>query len=129
MRYPALIDGQKGAYGVVFPDLDGIVAMGSTIDEALVNAEESLQDYAIEAERDDLPLAPPTALEDVDVSPGSTLTSVLLVSVQRPKPGVRLNLVLDADVVDVISSEATRRGMTRKTYLERVVRIAAKMGG
>ena len=38
MRYPALIDGEAGAYGVVFPDLPGCVAMGSTIDEALGNA-------------------------------------------------------------------------------------------
>jgi len=30
LRYPALIDGEKGAYGVTFPDLPGIVAMGET---------------------------------------------------------------------------------------------------
>ena len=47
-RYPALIDGKEGAYGVTFPDLPGIVAMGKTIDEAMVNAEEALRDYAIE---------------------------------------------------------------------------------
>ena len=42
-RYPALIDGEDGAYGVTFLDLPGIVAMGAAVDEALVNAEESLQ--------------------------------------------------------------------------------------
>ena len=41
VRYPALINGEKGAYGVSFPDLPGIVAMGDTIDEALMNAEEA----------------------------------------------------------------------------------------
>ena len=51
-RYPALIDGKKGAYGVTFPDLPGIVAMGKTIDEAMRNAEEALLDYAIETEKD-----------------------------------------------------------------------------
>ena len=51
-RYPALIDGKKGAYGVAFPDLPGIVAMGKTIDEAMVNAEEALRDYATEALKD-----------------------------------------------------------------------------
>ena len=39
IRYPALIDGAKGVYGVSFPDLPGIVAMGDTIDEALLNVE------------------------------------------------------------------------------------------
>ena len=42
MRYPAVIDGKKGAYGATFPDLPGIVAMGETLDEVLVNAEEAL---------------------------------------------------------------------------------------
>ena len=51
-RYPALIDGKKGAYGVTFPDLPGIVAMGSTIEEAMRHAEEVLRDYAIEARKD-----------------------------------------------------------------------------
>ena len=32
MRYIALIDGKKGAYGVTFPDVDGCTAMGATID-------------------------------------------------------------------------------------------------
>ena len=50
MRYPAVIDGKKGAYGATFPDLPGIVAMGKTLDEALVNAEEALRDYVVEAE-------------------------------------------------------------------------------
>ena len=27
LRYPALIDGEDGAYGVTFPDLPGVVAM------------------------------------------------------------------------------------------------------
>ena len=29
-RYPALIDGDEGAYGVVFPDIPGVGAMGHT---------------------------------------------------------------------------------------------------
>ena len=49
VQYPALIDGKKGAYGVTFPDLPGIVAPGKTIDEAMLNAEKALRDYAIEA--------------------------------------------------------------------------------
>ncbi len=58
--YPALIDGKKGAYGVTFPDLPGIVAMGKTVNEAMVNAEEALRDYAIEAEKDGETITPPS---------------------------------------------------------------------
>ena len=57
-RYPALIDGKKGAYGVTFPDLPGIVAMGKTVDDAMVNAEEALRDYVLEALKDGEEITP-----------------------------------------------------------------------
>ena len=61
LRYPALIDGKKGAYGVTFPDLPGIIAMGKTVDEAMLNAEEALRDYAVETERDGEEITLPSA--------------------------------------------------------------------
>ena len=51
-HYPAVVDSEAGAYGVTFPDLPGIVAVGKTVDEALANAKEALRDYVIETERD-----------------------------------------------------------------------------
>ena len=78
MRYPAIIEGGGDDYGVWFPDIDGIGAMGCTIDEALVNAGEVLRDYAVEAERDGQPLATPSALEDVEAPAGGALTTVAL---------------------------------------------------
>ncbi|MCY3545037.1 MAG: type II toxin-antitoxin system HicB family antitoxin [Chloroflexi bacterium] len=45
MKYPALIDGEAGAYGAVFPDLPGCVAMGCTVDEVVRNAEDSMRDW------------------------------------------------------------------------------------
>ena len=58
MRYQALIYGERGAYGFVFPDIDGIAAMGETLDEVILNGAAVLQDYAIEMERDGLELVP-----------------------------------------------------------------------
>jgi len=37
MRYVALVDGKKGAYGVVVPDLPGCTSAGKTIDAAYHN--------------------------------------------------------------------------------------------
>lgn len=128
-RYPALIDGAKGAYGVAFPDLPGIVAMGATLEEAMLNAEAALQDAALEAERDGIALSPPSALEDVDVPAGSALSSILLVRAAPAKRSVRLNLTLDAAVADIIKSEADRRGMSRKRYVEWMTRRLAQIGG
>ena len=70
----------------------------------------------------------PSSLEAVDVPADSTLSTVLLVRPSRSR-SVRLNLVVDAGVATVINSEARRRGMTRKSYVEWMVRRTAQMGG
>ncbi len=126
-RYPALIDGETGAYGVTFPDLPGIVAMGKTLDDALVNAEEALRDCVIEAERHGERVAVPTAIESVDTPHGCTLVSVPLI--QPSGRSVRANLSLDEGVAAFIDDEARRRGMTRTAYVEWMARRVAQMGG
>ena len=128
MRYPILIDGEDGAYGVVFPDLPGCVAMGHTLDEAMVNAEDALQDWMDSMEELGHEIPDPSPLEAVDVPADSTLSTILLVRPSRSR-SVRLNLVVDAGVATVINSEARRRGMTRKSYVEWMVRRTAQMGG
>ena len=127
IRYPALIDGTEGAYGVVFPDIPGVAAMGKDIDEALINAEEVLRDYAIETERDGEELAPATPFQLVDTPPGNQLVSIPLI--RTSGKSVRAGLTLDKEVAEFISAEARRRGMTRKAYITWVVRRIAAMGG
>ena len=126
-RYPALIDGEKGAYGVTFPDLPGIVAMGPTIEEAMAHAEEALRDCAIEARKDGSVPRPPTAIENVVVPPGHTLVSIPMIPVSGRS--VRANLSLDEGVAEFIDGEARRRRMTRTAYVEWMARRIAQMGG
>ncbi len=126
-RYPALIDGEKGAYGVTFPDLPGIVTMGNTVDEALVNAEEALREYAIEAEKDGGKIPLPSAFEQLEVPRGNTLVSVPLIRVTGRN--VRAHMTLDEGVAAFIDGESRRRGMTRKAYVEWIVKRIAQVGG
>lgn len=126
-RYPALIDGETGAYGVVFPDLPGIVAMGESLDEALVNAEEALRDCAVEAKNDGIEIAAPSAIEDVVVPSGSALVSVPLIRSSGRR--VRANMMLSEGVVEFLDSEARRRGMTRTAYVEWMAHRIAQSGG
>ena len=83
--YPALIDGAKGAYGITFPDLPGIVAMGQTVDEAILNAKEALNDYAIETQADGESLAIPTPPDQIATPNGQTLISIPLILQPRHK--------------------------------------------
>ena len=126
-RYPALIDGEKGAYGVSFPDLPGVVAMGKTIDEAMAHAEEALRDYAIETGKDGSELTPPSAMEDVEVPTGYALVPIPMILLSGRS--VRANLSLDEGVAAFIDGEARRRGMTRTAYVEWMARRIAQMGG
>ena len=79
MRYPAIIEGGGDDYGIWFPDLPGIVAMGDTLEEAIHNAQAALDDYAIEAERDGMSFMPPSSPATIEVPPGCTLTTIHLV--------------------------------------------------
>lgn len=126
-RYPALIDGESGAYGITFPDLPGIVAMGVSLDEAMINAEEALRDYALEAERDGVDVTPPSAIESVRPEAGSALVSIPLIRLSGRR--VRANLTLDEGVAEFINSEARRRSMTRTAYVEWMARRIAQAGG
>lgn len=79
IHYPALIDGEEGAYGVVFPDIPGVGAMGYTIADAISNAESVLQDYVIETEWDGTETATPSPLRSVPIPEGNLLVSIPLV--------------------------------------------------
>ena len=127
IRYPALVDGREGAYGVVFPDLPGCVAMGYTVDDALINAEDAMRDWVDEMEKSGWHVNPPSAFQSVDVPEGSQLVSIPLIRISGRK--VRANLTLDEGVAAFIDSEARRRKMTRTAYITWMARRIAQMGG
>ena len=127
VRYPALIDGEAGAYGVSFPDLPGCVAMGKTVDEALLNAEESLREWTNDYEGRGGEMPAPCPLEAVVTPDGTQLVAVPLIRFSGHR--VRLNVYVDEDVAAFIDAEASRRKMTRTGTLTWLVRRIAQMGG
>ena len=81
MKYPALIDGEAGAYGAVFPDLPGCVAMGCSMDEVVRNAEGAMRDWIASMESNGQNVPEPSPLAAITVPPGNTLTSISPVGV------------------------------------------------
>jgi predicted RNase H-like HicB family nuclease len=69
MRYTVIIDGKAGAYGVVFPDIPGCVAMGRSMDAVLANAGDVLRDWFELAEKHGEKVPPPRALEKLRRDP------------------------------------------------------------
>ncbi len=78
IKYPALIDGEKGTYGVSFPDIPGVVAMGATMNEALLNAQEAILDYVIETEKTGNEIVFPSLIEKVEAPAGVALVLIPL---------------------------------------------------
>ena len=87
---------------MVFPDIPGVGAMGHTVDEALLNAEDALRDYAIEAEKDGEELAEPSPFQTIETPSGSQITSIPLI--RTSGKSVRAGLTLDKGVAEFIDS-------------------------
>ncbi len=129
-RYTALIDGKAGAYGVIFPELDGCVAMGTTVEEALTNAADALRDWVEVTEEHGERVPSPQPLEKLKrrrdvteaLSEGAVLATVPLVR-ETGKPA-KANLSLDSGVLAAIDEEAVRRKLTRSAFIEMLAREA-----
>ena len=79
VRYPAVIDGERGAYGVVVHGIPGAcVAMGDTVDEALADAEEALFEFVDMLVEEGKSVPPPLPVQQVRLKPGEMLAFVTL---------------------------------------------------
>ena len=78
IKYPAVIDGDVGAYGVVLPDLPGAYAMGATVDEALADAESMLPEFLEVWKESGKTIPIPKAVGDIALQPGEMLAFVTL---------------------------------------------------
>ena len=82
-KYPAIIDGELGAYGVVLPDMPGACcAMGETVDAALADAAAALADFARDINVQGGELPAPSALTDLELQPGEMVAYVELAEKQ-----------------------------------------------
>ncbi len=129
-RYTTLIDGEAGAFGVIFPDLPGCTAMAATVDGAIVNAGEALRDWiaVVEARggKAPKPRSPDALLGDAEtaeaLAAGASLATVPLV--RDLGRSVKANLSIDAGVLEAIDAAAERLGVTRSAMVEIVARKA-----
>ena len=127
-RYGVIVDGRKGAYGVVIPDLPGCVAMGKTTDEALRNAASCAVEWAELAHTKGMPIRKPRSLDDLRTDPevaaeladGGTLAlvSVILDSARA----VKANVSLDSALLDELDAAAALKKLTRSAFIASAVR-------
>lgn len=127
-RYLAVLDGDAGAFGVTFPDLPGVTAMGATPDKALIAAVDALRDWAevtlaaggeMSAPRGLAELMrDPDAREEIEAGFDVATVPLILESGRTTKA----NLSLDAGLLAAMDATAARVGLTRSALVEALAR-------
>lgn len=128
MRYVAFIHKEPGSlYGVSFPDLPGCISAGPTADAALHNAVEALAGHVAAMKADGDPIPDPQALDDIladddllEDREGATFALIPLILDRGSS--VRVNVSIDAGLLEALDVAARDRGMTRSAFIASAVR-------
>jgi predicted RNase H-like HicB family nuclease len=128
-RYVALLDGVKGAYGIVVPDLPGCTAAGATTAEVLTNAIEAVRDWISDAREDgeEIPeprdmLALKHADEDVAEALQRGAAFVMIPVLMDSGRSAKANLSLDSGLLEAIDDAAKAHGLTRSSFIATAAR-------
>ena len=128
-QYIALIHKDADSdYGVSFPDLPGVISVGSTLDEAREMAAEALALHLEGMAEDGEAIPEPSSLEEImAIRENKDGVAVLIPAPATAARSVRINVTLPSDVLNQIDEYAEREGFTRSGFLARAAKKA--MGG
>lgn len=118
-HYIAIIHkGAKSDFGVSFPDFQGCVTAGSTMEEARLMAKEALA-FHIQGMLEEGELIPaPSSLDEVQAA-GHEGDMFMMVEYtpQQDEAVKRVNITLTHSLLQQIDSYTQRRGLTRSGFL------------
>lgn len=120
--FPAIVDRSHETFGVTFPDFPGCSSSGSTMDEALLSAEEALALHINGMIEDGDAIPSPTPLDRVERDPELENVAVAMVRAELPGKAVRFNATMDEGLLAQIDRAATARGMSRSGILAEAAR-------
>ncbi len=126
IAYHAPGDGPADGWDVLFPDLPGCVSQGDSVEDALRNAVEALALHIEGTVAEGLDLPAPSGL--TTKLPGWLRESDMadrvqaLLQAEVPGKSARLNITMDAALVDRLDVAARHDGTTRSAYLAQAVR-------
>src|SRR5688572_9623356 len=111
-RYVALVEGERGSFGLIFPDLPGCVAMGDTLDEVVLRGTEALSEWVIDVVSDGLKLPKARTMDRLmkdsevqqDLARGSIFVSIPLIL--DSGRSARANISIDAGLLSAVDEEA-----------------------
>jgi predicted RNase H-like HicB family nuclease len=124
----ALVHGEKGAFGVSFPDFPGCASGGASISEALRRAPEALASH-LEAMADEgFPMPEVRELDTIRSDPEfreGFADAVLVAAIEAELPGraSRLNISMDEHLIARIDKRARELGESRSGFLAAAAKL------
>ncbi|MFD2263670.1 type II toxin-antitoxin system HicB family antitoxin [Lacibacterium aquatile] len=127
-RYPAWLAPIEEGFCVTFPDFPGCLAVGGTIEVALIEAEAALS-FHLEGLHADGVVISPQALHTAILPTVDGAILVLIPAAPAKAPAVRVNITLDKNLLGEIDAAAAEAGFTRSGFLaEASRRMIRKLG-
>ncbi len=121
MKYPVVIHKDPDSdYGVMVPDLPGCFSAGTTVEEALENAQEAVLTHIEGLMMDNEPVATPTSLEELRETVAEKNVIWAIVSVDLDKlseRAKRVNITIPEKLLSKIDAFAEREGESRSELL------------
>ena len=123
----ALIHGTNGAYGITFPDFDGCVSGGTSIDECLRRGRETLE-FHLENMVDVGESMPRVrALDEIRLDPVlredfSDDVLAAVVEIDLPGKSVRVDIAIDEHLLEQLDKLAAEKGESRDALISKGAR-------
>ena len=133
-HYPGIVTRDErisDTLGVHFPDFDGCVTVGQTLDEAYQNACEALK-FHIDGLIEDGDPIPAPGWADIEQDSyddaESRLVAVVAIPVDVPTKAKRINITMDETLLVRIDEQASALGLPRSTFLAEAARQLLRQG-
>ena len=121
MRYPVIIHKDpESDYGVTVPDLSGCFSAGSTLEEAMENAEEAVLTHIEGLLMDNEHVPSPSSIEDLkrEVQEPDVVWGLVAVDLSTlSEKAKRINITVPENLLSKIDVFAEKEGETRSGFL------------
>jgi predicted RNase H-like HicB family nuclease len=124
--YPAIVEQAGGNFSAFFPDFDGCVSAGDTVEETAANAEAALAFHIRGMIEDGETIPMPTPLEQLAKDPEVEEFARILVRAELPGKAVRLNITMEEGLLSAVDAAAKSQGKNRSAFLADAVREALR---
>ncbi len=108
-NYIAIIEQGDSSYGVFYPDFNGCVSGGNTIEEAITAGKEALNLHIAGMAEDGEKFPVPTKVKDIKNDPDINVACIVMIEATLPGKSKRINISIDESLLEEIAAVSKNR--------------------